>query len=234
MQSEKDFSNIQKKIGVTFKNVDLLRQSMVHRSYINENPSFRLQHNERLEFLGDAVLELVVTDYLYETFPQAPEGEMTNWRASLVNSKMLASVAQKLNIESLLYLSRGESKAGFSKARSYILTNALEALIGAIYLDRGYKISAKFIKKFILCELPEVFEKRLDIDPKSRFQEIAQEKMKITPHYQVLFEEGPDHAKKFRIGIFLGQEHVATGEGTSKQEAQEEAARKALVAKNWK
>ncbi|MBI4272544.1 ribonuclease III [Candidatus Uhrbacteria bacterium] len=233
MQSEKDFSSIQKRIGITFKNVDLLQHAMVHRSYINENPSFRLSHNERLEFLGDAVLELVVTDYLFATFPKAAEGEMTNWRASLVNSKMLASVAQKLNIESLLYLSRGEAKAGFSKARAYILTNALEALIGAIYLDRGYNTAARFIKKFILIELPGVFEKRLDIDPKSRFQEIAQEKMKITPHYQVLHEEGPDHAKKFRIGIFLGQEHVATGEGTSKQEAQEEAARAALHEKGW-
>lgn len=233
MQSEKEFSKIQKRIGVTFKNLDLLRQAMVHRSYINENPSFPLEHNERLEFLGDAVLELVVTDYLYVTFSKASEGEMTNWRASLVNSKMLASVAQKLNIESLLYLSRGESKAGFSKARAYILTNALEALIGAMYCDRGYKTAEKFIKKFILVELPEVFEKRLDIDPKSRFQEIAQEKMKITPHYQVLHEEGPDHAKKFRIGIFLGQELVASGEGTSKQEAQEQAARRALEIKGW-
>ncbi len=231
--ADKNFTQLQKKIKITFKNLDLLRQAMVHRSYINENPSFRLDHNERLEFLGDAVLELVVTDYLYKFFSTATEGEMTNWRASLVNSKMLSSIAQKLDIESLLYLSRGESKAGFSKGRAYILTNAFEALIGAIYLDRGYKTSEKFIKKFVLAELPMVFEKRLDVDPKSRFQEISQEKMKLTPHYQVLHEEGPDHAKKFRIGIFLGNELVASGEGTSKQEAQEEAARKALRIKQW-
>lgn len=230
---EKDFGALQKKIGIKFHNTDLLHQAMVHRSYLNENPSFHLDHNERLEFLGDAVLELVVTDYLYLTFPKAPEGDMTNWRASLVNSKMLAFIAQKLDIDSVLYLSRGESKAAATKARQYIMTNALEALIGAIYLDRGYKTAEKFITKFILSELPEVFEKRLDIDPKSRFQELAQEKLKITPHYQVLHEEGPDHAKKFRIGIFLGSEMVATGEGSSKQEAQEAAARTGLQVKQW-
>ncbi|MBI2484098.1 ribonuclease III [Candidatus Uhrbacteria bacterium] len=229
---EKNFGPLQKKIKITFKNLDLLRQAMVHRSYINENPSFHLEHNERLEFLGDAVLELVVTDYLYRTFPAATEGEMTNWRASLVNSKMLAEVARELDVEQLLYLSRGESK-GSVKARAYILTNTLEALIGSIYLDRGYGAAEKFISKLILTKLPMVFEKRLDVDPKSRFQELAQEKMKITPRYQVLHEEGPDHAKIFRIGIFLEDALVAEGHGSSKQEAQEQAATRALEVKGW-
>ncbi|MBI4250025.1 ribonuclease III [Candidatus Uhrbacteria bacterium] len=229
---DKNFKLLQKKIKVSFKNADLLRQAMVHRSYINENPTFPLEHNERLEFLGDAVLELVVTDYLYRTFSTAAEGEMTNWRASLVNSKMLAEVAHELEVEPLLYLSRGESK-GSTKARNYILTNSLEALIGAIYLDRGYGAAEKFISAFILTKLPMVFEKRLDVDPKSRFQELAQEKMKITPRYQVLHEEGPDHAKIFQIGIFLGDKLVAQGQGSSKQEAQEQAATRALEASGW-
>jgi len=229
---DKNFKLLQKKIKISFKNADLLHQAMVHRSYINENPTFPLEHNERLEFLGDAVLELVVTDYLYRTFSTATEGEMTNWRASLVNSKMLAEVAHELEVEPLLYLSRGESK-GSTKARNYILTNSLEALIGAIYLDRGYGAAEKFISSFILTKLPMVFEKRLDVDPKSRFQELAQEKMKITPRYQVLHEEGPDHAKIFQIGIFLGDKLVAQGQGSSKQEAQEQAATRALEASGW-
>lgn len=230
---DKNLLLFQKKIGITFKNSDILRQAMVHRSYLNENPGFELGHNERLEFLGDAVLELVVTDYLYLTFPDAAEGEMTNWRASLVNSKMLSDIAKPLNIDSLLYLSRGESKDAAGKARQYILTNALEATIGAIYIDRGYKHAEKFIKKYIIPHLDTIIEKRLDVDPKSRFQELAQEKIKITPHYEVIEESGPDHAKKFVIGIFLRKERVATGQGTSKQEAQVDAAQNALLAKGW-
>ena len=232
-QEEKNFSAFQKKIGITFKNNNLLRQAMVHRSYLNENPNFELGHNERLEYLGDAVLELIVTDYLYTTFPEATEGDMTNWRASLVNSKMLSDIAKPLDIDSLLYLSRGESKDSEGKARQYILTNALEATIGAIYLDRGYTYAEKFIKKYIIPHLTTIIEKRLDVDPKSRFQELAQEKIKITPHYEVLEENGPDHAKKFAIGVFLGKERIATGEGTSKQEAQVDAAQNALTAKGW-
>ncbi len=231
---EKDFSRIQEKIGVSFNRLDILRQAMVHRSYLNENPGFELGQNERLEFLGDAVLELVVTDYLYHTFPESTEGEMTSWRASLVNSKMLASIAQELDIEPLLYLSRGEAKDAGSKGRQYILTNALEALIGAIYLDQGYKPVEKFILSYIIPQLVSVFEKRLDVDPKSHFQEIAQEQARVTPHYDVLEEKGPDHAKWFKVGVFLGSELVAAGEGSSKQEAQVQAAENALKARGWK
>ncbi|MDO8571465.1 MAG: ribonuclease III [bacterium] len=231
---EKDFLHVQEKIDISFKNVDTLRQAMVHRSYLNENPSFELGHNERLEFLGDAVLELVVTDYLYTTFPRAAEGEMTSWRASLVNSKMLASIAQELDIEPLLYLSRGEAKDVGSKGRQYILTNALEALIGAIYIDQGYTVAEKFIHTYVIPRLAGIFEYRLDVDPKSHFQEIAQEHARVTPHYDVLEEKGPDHAKWFKVGVFLGKELVATGEGTSKQEAQVQAAQNALEEKGWK
>ncbi len=230
---DNDFSQLQKRIGVKFKNQDLMRQAFVHRSYLNENPSFHLGHNERLEYLGDAVLELVVTDFLFANFPHASEGDMTSWRASLVNSKMLANIAHELNIEPLLYLSKGESKDTSSKARNYILTNAVEALIGAMYLDRGYKTAEKFIKKCILVQLPNILAKRLDVDPKSKFQELAQEKMRVTPRYDVLDEKGPDHAKLFRVGVFLGDELVASGNGSSKQEAQMDAARKGLEAKGW-
>ncbi|MBI4253023.1 ribonuclease III [Candidatus Uhrbacteria bacterium] len=230
---DKEFETLEKKIKVRFKNKDLLRQAVVHRSYLNENPSFRLGHNERLEFLGDAVLELVVTDYLYHTFPDAPEGSMTSWRASLVNSDMLSKIGSSIGLDPMLYLSRGEGKDAGSKARKYIVTNAFEALIGAIYLDRGYKTAEKFIHRFVLPELPTILEKGLDIDPKSRFQELAQEKMKITPRYEVLQETGPDHAKRFTVGIFLEKELIAKGEGTSKQEAQVSAAQKGLQAKGW-
>ncbi len=233
MNEEKDFSKLQKTIKYKFKNIDLLKQAMVHRSFLNENPGFPLGHNERLEFLGDAVLELVVTDYLYRHFPHANEGEMTSWRASLVNSKMLAHMAGSLELDPVLYLSRGEAKDAKSKARQYILTNTLEALIGAIYLDRGYKYADKFIHQFVLPNLPMIFEKGLDVDPKSHFQEVAQEKYRITPHYEVLEEKGPDHARHFRIGVFLGKECIGVGEGTSKQEAQESAAKNALETKGW-
>jgi ribonuclease-3 len=230
---EKDFESLQKRIKVKFKNIDLLRQALVHRSYLNENPSFPLWHNERLEFLGDAVLELVVTDYLYRTFPDATEGAMTNWRASLVNSKMLSKIGSSIELDPFLYLSRGEGKDAGSKARQFILTNAFEALIGAIYLDHGYKTAEKFIHRFVLPELSTILEKRLDVDPKSRFQELAQERMKITPRYDVLAEAGPDHAKHFTVGVFLEKELVAKGEGSSKQEAQLEAAKNGLAAKGW-
>lgn len=230
---EKDLKALEKKIKVAFKNTELLRQAMVHRSYLNENPSFRLGHNERLEFLGDAVLELVVTDYLYYAFPDATEGAMTNWRASLVNSKMLAKVGSSIGLDPFLYLSRGEGKDAGSKARQYILTNAVEALIGSIYLDRGYKTAEKFINRFVLPELPAILEQGLDVDPKSRLQELAQEKLKITPRYDVMKEVGPDHAKWFTIGVYLNTELVAKGEGSSKQEAQLDAAKKGLVARGW-
>ena len=229
---KKDFSKIQKKIKVKFKNLDYLTQAMVHRSYLNEHPSFELDHNERLEFLGDAVLELVVTENLYLNY-ENPEGELTNWRASLVNSKMLARVAEELEIEEYLFLSRGEQK-DTGKARQYILANAMEALIGSIYLDQGWDKSKKFIETFILTKLADILENKLYLDPKSTFQELAQEKTGTTPNYKVLKEYGPDHAKTFEVGVYLKSELIAEGKGSSKQEAQEDAARNGLDKQGWK
>ncbi len=229
----KDFSKLEKKINIEFKNKDLLTQSVVHRSYLNENPGFKLPHNERLEFLGDAVLELVITEYLYQNYSN-PEGELTNWRASLVNARMLSGVARELGLDQYLYLSKGEAKEPpDSKARQYILANAFEALVGAIYLDQGYVVARDFIKKFLITKLPYILEHELYLDPKSKFQEIAQDKFGITPTYKVLEEVGPDHAKRFKVGVYLEKELVATGEGSSKQEAQVEAAVAALKVKGW-
>lgn len=229
----KDFSKFEEKIGVPFKNQDLLTQAFVHRSYLNEHPDFRLGHNERLEFLGDAVIELVVTEYLYNTFPN-PEGELTNWRAALVNANTLAVIAQDdLGMEEYLYLSRGEAKDAGSKARSYILANAIEALIGSIYLDQGWDVVSAFVKRFVISKLDHILEHKLYVDPKSRFQEASQETAGVTPSYKVMSEVGPDHAKEFEVGVYLGGELVATGKGSSKQDAQIEAARKALEVKGW-
>jgi ribonuclease-3 len=228
---KKEFSTLEKVIHVKFKNKELLEQAFVHRSYLNEHPAFELAHNERLEFLGDAVLELVVTENLYLNYPN-PEGELTNWRASMVNAKTLSQIASTLSMEECLYLSRGETK-DTGKARQYILANAMESLIGAIYLDRGWDGAKKFIEEFILSKLPEILDKKLYLDPKSSFQEIAQEKAGVTPTYKVMSEAGPDHAKQFEIGIYLNKDLIATGTGSSKQEAQESAARNALEIKQW-
>lgn len=228
----KDISQLEKNIGIEFKNKDLLRQALVHRSYLNEHPSFELPHNERLEFLGDAVLELVVTDYLYKNFDN-PEGDLTNWRASLVNANKLADISRELNIEDFLYLSRGESKDKDTKARHYILANAFESVVGALYLDRGYTETANFIHRFLIVHLSTILENQLYIDPKSHFQEEAQEKSGATPTYKVINETGPDHNKQFVVAVFLEKEEIARGEGSSKQEAQTQAAKEALKIKGW-
>ncbi len=228
----KDFSLLEKKLSVPFKDRNLLMQAFIHRSYLNEHPDFHLGHNERLEFLGDAVLEFVVTEYLYEHYPQSPEGELTNWRASLVNAIILSDIARSLDFEEYLYLSRGEAEDR-GKARQYILANAIEAFIGALYLDQGIERPRTFIGEHVLTRLPQILDQKLWMDPKSRFQEEAQDRVGVTPSYTVLKEEGPDHAKQFTIGVYLERELVATGEGLSKQEAQVDAAKKALEAKKW-
>ncbi len=226
-----NISSLEKSIEIDFKDKNLLLQALTHRSYINENPKWHLDHNERLEFLGDAVLELVVTEYLYKTYPN-PEGEMTNWRASLVNAVMLSKLSAEFNLNNYILLSRGEAR-DTGRARQYILANAMESLIGAIYLDQGYEVSKKFIYKYIVKELPEIIENQLFRDAKSLFQEKAQEKVGITPTYDVIEEWGPDHARNFKVGAYLGEEMVAQGEGQSKQEAQQRAAEKALKIKGW-
>lgn len=224
-------SDLESKIGVEFKNKDLLLQALTHRSYLNENTKWHLDQNERLEFLGDAVLELVVTEYLYKNYPN-PEGELTNWRAAIVNSVILSQISGEFNLNDFVLLSRGEAK-DTGRARQYILANAMEALIGAIYLDQGYKKSEEFIGRFIIKELPRIIEQQLYRDAKSLFQEKAQEYVGDTPTYKVLKEWGPDHDKHFEVGVYLGEELAGTGVGPSKQEAQQEAAQDALHSKKW-
>lgn len=230
-----NYESFEKKIGVEFKDKNLLRQAFIHRSYINENPppaGGALEHNERLEFLGDAVLELIITEYLYQQYPDKTEGDMTSYRAALVNANMLSEVANELSMGDFLLLSRGEAK-DTGRARQYILANTFEALIGAIYLDQGYDIVFSFLKKNLFPKLKEILEKKLWIDAKSLFQEKAQEFDAITPAYKVLSESGPDHAKHFIVGVYLDGDMVAEGEGSSKQEAEQHAARNALRARHW-
>lgn len=226
-----DTSLFERTLGITFNDKTLLRQALTHRSYLNEYPGSGLEHNERLEFLGDAVIELVVTEFLYLHYPN-PEGELTNWRASLVNAKILSYLAREIGIEEFLLLSRGEAK-DTGRARQYILANAFEAVVGAMYLDGGYEPVKAFIERVVVKELPRILEEQSYKDPKSRFQEEAQERAGVTPSYRVLSEWGPDHDKRFRVGVYIGQEAVADGEGASKQEAEEQAAVNGLAKKKW-
>jgi len=223
----KDSSDFEKNIGVAFKNKSLLKEALTHRSYLNEHPEWSVFHNERLEYLGDAILELVTTEYLFHFYPNYQEGELTSLRAALVNYQMMGKVAREISLEQYLFLSKGEAKDS-GKAREVILANALESLIGAIYLDHGYDITKTFIERFIISHLREIVDQKLYRDPKSVFQEIMQEKKKVTPTYRVLRETGPDHQKQFLVGVFLDEELVAQGQGTSKQEAESSGAKAAL------
>lgn len=227
-----DFGEFEKIINISFKDKNLLRTAFTHRSYLNEQKKSDFEHNERLEFLGDAVLELVVTEYLFDRFPEKPEGELTSLRAALVNATTCARVSGSLNINDFLLLSKGESK-DTGRARQIILANTLESVIGAIYLDQGYEVVKDFIFKNVASLTDEILETQSWIDSKSLFQEKAQEMTSVTPSYKVLKEIGPDHDKKFVAGVFLEDEEVAQGEGNSKQEAEQEAAKKALEVKEW-
>ncbi|MDB5254542.1 MAG: Ribonuclease 3 [Parcubacteria group bacterium] len=227
-----DFSKFEETAGITFKDKSLLRQAFTHRSYINENRASGLSHNERLEFLGDAVLELVTTNYLYKRFADMNEGELTSIRSALVNADTCAVVATKLGANDFLLLSKGESK-DMGRARQYILANTLEAVIGAIYLDQGFDAAEAFILAHITPLTDEIVEKGTWIDSKSSFQEKAQEHENTTPNYKTIRESGPDHDKQFTIGVYLKNELVGQGEGKSKQDAEQEAARDALKNKTW-
>lgn len=226
------FGQFEEKIGYAFKQKKLIEQAFTHRSYLNENREVGREHNERLEFLGDAVLELVVTEFLFAKYPEKPEGELTAYRAALVNTVSISNAATKLDMNAFLLLSRGESR-DTGRARQIILANAFEAVIGAIYLDAGYTAAKDFIAAQLFHKTEEVVAKRLWQDAKSRLQEIAQEKVGTTPSYQVVSQSGPDHDKLFVVGAFIGSEKVAIGEGRSKQEAEQAAAEKALAAKGW-
>lgn len=222
-----DYTEFEKKIGVTFTNKETLHTAFTHRSYLNEHRGSKLAHNERLEFLGDAVLELVVTEYLFRTYPKQTEGDMTAYRSAAVNADTLAKVSHEIGMNNMLLLSKGEAK-DTGRARNNILADAFEALVGAIYEDQGYEVARAFIAKYILALIPGIVEGGQWIDSKSKFQEVAQEKTGITPVYRTLKETGPDHDKKFTVGVFLGEKKIAEGNGKSKQEAEQEAARVAV------
>ena len=227
-----DFQTFINKLGLSFNNINLLIEALTHRSYLNEHREYTGSHNERLEFLGDAVLELAVTDFLFKKFLAKPEGELTSYRAALVNTVSLAEGAQALGISDYLLLSKGESK-DTGRARDVILADAFEAIIGAIYLDSGYASAEAFIAKNLYNKIESVIASRSYQDAKSRFQEIAQEKKGITPSYETLSEIGPDHNKRFTVGVFIGNEEIARGEGQSKQEAEQSAAIAGLDKMGW-
>ncbi len=227
-----NYAKLEKLIGIKFKNKELLKEALTHRSYINEKRNLKLKHNERMEFLGDAVLELVVTEHLYKIYPKTNEGELTNFRAALVKAPTLFEMASGLGLNNFLLLSRGEAK-DLGKAREYILANALEALIGAIYLDAGYKGAKSFIEKKILAPKMKEILTSGTRDAKSLFQEKAQEIEGVTPVYKILKEWGPDHNKHFIAGVYLGEKLIAEGEGSSKQEAHQQSAELALKKKKW-
>lgn len=227
------FAVFEEKNGIVFHDKSILREAFTHRSYINESREKGLSHNERLEFLGDAVVELVVTDYLYKKFPNANEGVLTSYRAALVNAVTLGNLGIDIGMEEYLLLSKGEAKDRGTKAREIILANAFEALVGAIYLDQGYKACESFLKNHLLVKTEEIVKKELWRDAKSFFQEEAQDHVGITPSYKVLGERGPDHDKEFIVGVYLDAELVAQGTGKSKQEAEQHSAQEALKVKGW-
>lgn len=217
----RDLKKLTEKLDVNFTDQSLLDTALTHRSYLNENKSIK-EHNERLEFLGDAVLELVTTEFLYKNYTN-PEGELTNWRSALVKTETISDVSRGLGIEEFLLMSKGEAKS-FGRSRQLLLANAFEAVVGSIYLDQGYNAARDFIAKNLLTRLDYIIEEKLYIDPKSEFQELAQEREGQTPRYEVISEEGPDHNKKFLVGVFVGETKWGEGAGSSKQAAQQAAA----------
>ena len=218
-------------LGLSFNNIELLTEALTHRSYLNENKTAD-KHNERLEFLGDAVLELASTHFLFNKFPFKPEGDLTAYRAALVNTVSLAESAKLLGLNDMLQLSKGEAK-DTGRARDIILANAYEAVLGALYLDQGYEAAEQFVARTLYPKIDSIIENRAYQDAKSRFQEVAQDKKGTTPAYRTLSEEGPDHDKKFTVGAFIGEEKIAEGEGKSKQEAEQSAAQAALTKTGW-
>lgn len=226
------YKELQEKIGIHFNDTVIYQTAFTHRSYINEHRHLNRDHNERLEFLGDAVLELIVTEYLYKNYPHKSEGDMTNWRSALVRGENLAKISRDLGLGQFLYLSKGEEKSG-GREKDYLLANTMEALIGAIYVEHGTKVVKQFIHDFLLLHLDFILEQGLHIDAKSKFQEISQEKEGLTPTYRLLGEEGPDHNKIFTMGLYIGEELIGSGQGSSKQSAEQSAAKVGLKEKGW-
>lgn len=230
MSQPAPLTDLERAIGINFRKKDLLRQALIHRSAVRESQAYG--NNERLEFLGDAVLELATTEYLFQ-LTDKPEGELTNWRSALVQGEHLAEVARDLELGQYLSLSRGEEASG-GRTKVSTLANACEALIGAVYLDKGYDVAKKFCEDFVLTDLDRLLAAGKHRDEKSVFQEMVQEKAGVTPHYEVVEEEGPDHDKNFTMAVFIGAERVAEGKGNSKQRAEQAAAKEALKVKGWK
>lgn len=227
-----DLKKLEKLLRVTFTDTTILLSAITHRSYLNEHREATWEHNERLEFLGDAVLELIVTDYLFAKYKDKPEGELTAIRAALVNTVSLSTAAEKLGVNEFLLMSKGEAK-DVGRARQYILANVFEACIGAIYLDQGYESAKGFIAERLFGRTEDIVRNRLWQDAKSRFQELSQEHASITPTYETIGQSGPDHDRIFTVGVFLKHDKVAEGSGRSKQEAEQQAAEKAIEAKGW-
>ncbi len=226
------YTELENITGITFKDHLLYQTCFTHKSYLNEHRYIKRDHNERLEFLGDAVLELIVTEYLYKHYPHKTEGELTNWRSALVRGGNLSKLSRELNLGKYLYLSKGEEKSG-GRNKDYILANCFEAFLGAIYLDNGYKVAKRFVYDFLLIHLETIIAKGLHIDAKSKFQELAQEYVSITPIYKCVKEEGPDHNKIFTMGAYLDDKLIASGKGSSKQNAEQNAATAALSIMKW-
>ena len=227
MANDSELEELEKRIGTSFKDRELFRQSLVHRSHLNENPDSPMASNERLEFLGDAVLGIVTADYLYRVCPLLPEGELTALRTVLVRAEMLARIANTIELGKYLYLSRGE-EAGGGRSRSSILSSAVEALVGAVFLDQGWETSRKFVLRLFADELTQAIEGGIAKDPKSRLQELAQARIQFTPTYRTVATEGPDHDLVFTVEVLVGDNPLARGTGKSKQEAEQMAARRAL------
>jgi ribonuclease-3 len=229
---EVNVKDLAKALGITVQDPAFFQEALTHRSYLNENRGHPYAHNERLEFLGDAVLELAITEALFAQFPQKPEGELTNLRAALVNGEMLGNIGKTLGLDTFLLMSRGEAK-DTGRARNYLVANAMEAVIGALYTDQGFEGAKSFIRNHIWSQLETVITEGLYTDAKSYFQEKAQEHTAVTPNYRIIKEWGPDHDRHFIAGVYIEDELVAEGEGISKQDAQRAAAKNALTVKGW-
>lgn len=223
-----DIQELEGKIDIKFANAALIEEALTHRSYVNENRDRRSNHNERLEFLGDAVLELITTQFLFQKYPDRPEGDLTSFRAALVRTESLAGCAGQIELGKYLFMSKGEEATG-GRSRPYILANAFEAVIGAIYLDKGLEAAEKFISQYLLVNIDNIVANRLDVDPKSKLQEIAQETLKSTPVYQLVAASGPDHDKVFEMEVVIAGQAFASGKGHSKQEAEQNAAKFTLA-----
>lgn len=218
--------SLSKKLGIKFNDISLLKRALTHRSYLNENRDVD-KNNERLEFLGDAVLELIVSDYLYKKYPDRPEGELTSFRSAIVRTESLADASRELDYGKYLRMAKGEEESG-GRDKDYILANTFEAVLGAIYLDQGYVKCKTLVKKVLIPKIDNIVKNRLDIDSKTKIQELMQEKFKQTPIYEVIDEHGPDHDKEFVVVVKLGNKKIGKGKGSSKQRAEEAAALEGL------